>query len=388
MSDAPFDRRVVYPREKPSATDINLAQAQIDATERWVAERLYDHIQPQITFSAGSPAGVGAYTGFIGDAFRVHPTGPASMTIQMRKGLGYYVDAADAQSAIDGVVGLNDVPAMKPLVLKATKEIPVPVADPVNPRIDIVEVRVDRRRIDQSLRLVLDPATGVFTPEPLDKTLTFELEDLDYTTAGSDSTAPISYKTGTPGAVPAAPATSPGYVKVAEVRVDALAVSVPSANIVDTRPLLFPHGQARVIVRGRYTQATGTWEVTHVNAPPGIKVGSRAVGVQFQFFVFSGGGGYVHQATGFVSNTTGVSSSEQITVLSEDSDGAVDAVIQTALAAASATNGLVVNVGVGQQYDGVVLTPIHSDAATVQPLTDVVAATQWDLTMVMDLIKV
>ena len=274
MADKPFDREVINQRERPLSSDINTGWSYGDKALRY----LIDVAHRWQSVNSADPTGLTPLSGFIGDSFRVLPQSPAAMEVRITDGLGFLVDAA--QNATDigsgltpGVLGVDDDQRMHPLPLSAEQTISVPAADPVNDRIDIVEVKLDRRLQDPTSRQVLDPSTGLFSALSVNKTLAFDLAGrTGVNTGGGNSTTGIAYKTGTPAGAPVAPATSAGYVKIAEVLVDAASTTVPQNKIKDVRPILAPDGVRRISLRASAPSSLNAQpDVLDVIGPPGIR---------------------------------------------------------------------------------------------------------------------
>jgi len=166
----------------------------------------------------------------------VTPTSPESMGVNVSLGLGYQDDPSDVPSGIGGVSGLDDLSEFKPLYLTSVQTLTVPGADPTNPRVDIVEVKFNRDLGNPLSRDVLNIVTGQFVPTIVQKTLSFCLDGL----TSVNGSQPINYKTGTPAGSPTPPAVDAGYIKIAEIRVEALSTTVPATKITDFRSVLFP----------------------------------------------------------------------------------------------------------------------------------------------------
>jgi hypothetical protein len=271
MANNPWDQVILNVRERPLSTDMNQQWSQSARSLREMLKYLLG-----VRTAVANPT-LAAGEGFLGDSFRVGPESPASMNIVVRAGYGFQNNGADVPVAIGSVTGLDDRSSYKPLVLNAAQTIAVPAADPTNPRIDIVEVAYDRYTTDSSSRDVLDTGTGQFVATLVNKTLAF-LQDGRTSVNGA---AKINYKTGTPAGSPAAPSTTAGYIKIAEVLVDAAATSIAENKITDLRKLLFPNGIG--MASGRVTMpATGVSllpTLSNLQAPPGVDVIARGVSV-------------------------------------------------------------------------------------------------------------
>ncbi len=229
MSNNPFDRTIINPREKPLSEDVNIYLAQLDRALRFFAKSLF-------STTTGSPV-----SGFSQGGFRAVESGPQAMSVELKAGLGFQDLPGDTPTDIDGILGLNDLESYKPLVLTADLTIPVPTAPTApNSRIDIIEVRADRLTTDNQSRQVFDNAANAFAATPVDKTLEFLLDGTKLGTVVSpaDSTAAVSLKQGVAGTPGVAPAATSGYIKIAEIFVDGDVVLIEQADITDFRPQL------------------------------------------------------------------------------------------------------------------------------------------------------
>lgn len=230
MSTRPFDRMVLNPRERPLSGDHN---QQASNVERSLMKFILD-----LAKEWANPIAAGA--SFLADGFKVVADGPPDLFVQVTSGLGFYNDAADEPTMIGGLVGVDDLSSIKPLPLSANQIFAVPAPDPVNPRVDIIEVKTDRRLEQPDTRDILNVATGQFTATPgQNKVLAYYLDGRVGTVAfNQQSITGIGYKTGNPGA--GVPATSAGYTKICEIAVGAAVGSINNGNITDRRQFLFP----------------------------------------------------------------------------------------------------------------------------------------------------
>ncbi len=297
MADKPFDREVINQRERPLSSDVNTGWSYADQTARYVTDVLHRWRAR----NGGDPAALTPLSGFVGDSFRVIPASPAAMQVVVSSGLGYYVDAAENATDIGsgltpGVLGVDDNQRMHPLPLSAAQALNVPAADPVNPRIDIVEVKLDRRLQDPTSRQILDPATGLFSALAVNKTLAFDLDGrTGINTTGGDSTTGIAYKTGVAAGAPVAPATSTGYVKIAEVYVGAAVTTLAEGVIRDTRTPIAPDNAIRVSARAQFSTdglsvpSNAGASTIVISAPAGLKVAIIAdTAAEARLLVFGG----------------------------------------------------------------------------------------------------
>lgn len=235
MANNAFDRAVINLRERPLSSDINQAQAQLYRALVEVVDR-----QSLVGVVTGQAA-------FFGAGFQV--TGVVgAMQVRVGDGLGFFRNDADSAVAIGSVSGVDDRHRLHPLLLAAPEFINVPAADPANPRIDIVEIRTDRRLENPLSRDTLDAAVGAFTSGLVNKTLAYALDTRSTVNAAGN----LNYKTGTPAAAPVAAATTAGYYRIAEIYVNAAAPNLDrstvagnrNGQIADLRHLLWPSGEA------------------------------------------------------------------------------------------------------------------------------------------------
>lgn len=320
MSDNIFDQVALRLRQRPSSTDHNRLQSQLYRTLRAVQRMAF----------AGRTNGAAPFdndgstyrSGFVGDGFKVSPSSPPGMSVVLRAGLGWQDASGDVPTGIDSVTALDDRERYKPLVLETPPTIVVPMADATNPRIDIVEVKYDRRAGDPSSTDIFT-AVGPFqfVPTALNRVLAW-LQD---GRTSVDGAAAINYKTGAPAGSPAAPAVTAGYVKIAEVTVDAASTSVPQSKIVDLRTLVGPDGgvhtiAARLTFIGTVTGAAPAVALG-LNAPPGMCMAAHATvaaaGANYTLYFWGGAalkdytlhawnesGGPVESTTGYLTPIT------------------------------------------------------------------------------------
>lgn len=382
----PFDREVINTRERPLSSDVNLVGSYADQAVKYFLEQHYGR-----RTSTTDPTSQGAGTGFIGDALRPRAASSPAMTVELAAGLGFIDDAALIASSVGGVSGVDDLSRLRTLVLTATETLVVPAADPTNPRIDIIEVAARQDLADSTSRHILNPSTGVFAPSNVFKTLTHVLDGQTGTVAaGSDSVTPIGYKTGTPAGSPSAPATTTGYVKIAEVLVGAAVSSIDNDVIKDLRAPLWVHGMAEVIVRGRFVLSTDTITVDMVSAPPGVRVGFRSDGSDAFLYVFvDDASAYKWTTHGYVSwetSATGLITGSSYVIGQPLSGSPVAAGLQTTLGTAAISNALPLDVAVGQEFLGSTLTMRNVTAALDDTLYNKAAA-EWNITAVMKIFR-
>jgi hypothetical protein len=273
--DQPFDRTNIGLRERPSSGDFNQLQGQLYRTITHMA-RLMLSPRSSNTSSASSPR-----TGFMADGLRVVPTSPAAMTVNVTPGLGFYNDPLDMPSQLGApdLVNVNDLSQQHPLPLQNVLSFAVPAAPGApNSRIDIIEVRTDRRLEDPSTRRQLDESTRSFLDHVFFKTLVYSLDGRSGIVIDPNpSTAGISYKVGTAANPGVAPATTAGYVKIADINIGNATTSITGNGIADRRPILAPHGMIHGAIRWRqqYNAGSPTATIQSIIAPPGVDVGVK-----------------------------------------------------------------------------------------------------------------
>lgn len=360
MANGPFDRTILNVRERALSSDINQAESQLDYSLRFALQQL---LAKDSGFSSG----------FIGASYKVVPNSPAGMSVLVQPGLGLLSDPADVPAAIGGIVGLDDLSSAKPLVLNAPQQFTVPANASGNPRIDIIEVKVDRRAENPTSRLIYNAITGAFDPTSVNKTLAFSHDGrLGTVATPANSTTGIGYKTGTPAGSPVAPATSPGYLKIAEINVAAGAATITASEIVDRRAILGVGGVVQVAARYRLEWNGGAPVVSNqfYQAPGGVTVvaapDSSRRGRSFLFVI----GGFMQSVSPVVSGevhgvTLGaaetVVSRQGLTALLTTPSGVqtIDSAAQTLLA------GLGVQAAIGASYVQVQTDAQHIDAGGV-----------------------
>jgi hypothetical protein len=284
MPSNSFDRTIVNPRERPLSSDINLLQSQVDRGLRQFAFQLLASITSDADESP-FPA-----NGFMGNSFRVVPDSPISMNVLVKSGFGFQNFAAGSfaagggstsaiQSSINGIVGLDDIEQYKPMLLSSDASFAVPASPGAgNSRIDIIEVSALRFVNNPLSRDIMNTTTGVFTPNLVNKTLEWALDNhTGSITTPALSTAPLSYKIGgvfaTPTYNPAnVPPTTAGYIKIAEIFVGPAAVSIDKNVISDFRHTVAPYGSASLACRVQVGIAVPSVQMLNRQCPPGFRM--------------------------------------------------------------------------------------------------------------------
>lgn len=291
MANNPMDQMIVNARERPLSSDINQAQSQLYRSMRDYYAALFTQRASASDDSSAAPP-----TGFVGDGLKVRPTSPTGMSVRLAAGWGFRDDALDVVSDIGGVVGVDDLSRYKPLVLLAQTTfsgIPIPS---VNPRIDIIEVRQNRVAGGPLSRDILNTGTGVFDPTSVNKNLAYTLDgSTSSVVTPAASTGAMGYKRGAEAASPVAPATTSGYVKIAEIRIAPSDTVITSGMIKDLRPILFPHGIAQVagewsvVLPGGLVPGVPT--VISQITPPGVQMVMLGVlGTVTRVYIVAGAG--------------------------------------------------------------------------------------------------
>lgn len=366
MANSPFDLEIINALERPLSSDINLVSSYSALQLREFVKQFFSTrtsesndvslIQP--------PSGTAA---FFGSCFRVRGQG-VSMQVTLDPGLGFWNNGL-SETALFSISGLNDASFLKPMVLNSAMTITgISNGDAANPRIDIVEVKMTRAEIDTATRDVLVPATGVFNPSSVFKTLDYSFDGSSQViSSGGTGTSAVVYKMGVPGVSPSAPATDAGYMVIAQVRVPALATSVAANYVSDFRRLLLPNGMLNISGEWLTNGSNSTCALSKLSAPAGVQV---AIGVPsgntWTLYVVPGDASLFDSTSyNIVSNfmnwvNPGVG---QMCQLRQNTIAlaTADLTAQTAMAASSPA----LSVGIGQKYlKGFYNTPIDSNADT------------------------
>ena len=279
-----FNQPIFNTRERPMTDLLNLGVSTV--AQREMLQMLSRFRGANLTTGAGSANASGAVSpsGFYGDSFLPYLVG--SFKVGVTSGIGYYYDPTTVTSAVDGISGLDDSTSFKPIVLGSDAEFDIPLADPTNARIDIIEVRVERARTNNGGRDVLDALTGDFLPDSLATTLNWAVDGSVAVTLASASTAALSYRRGAASVSPVAPTASPGYVALAYVKVAAGATAITADDVLDWRPIDLGYNGLDIVVQATYVGgATGGLASYYVSAPPGIQVDVTDDGVNASFTV-------------------------------------------------------------------------------------------------------
>lgn len=281
MSNNPWDRTVIHTRERPLSSDINQAQSQIDRTLRFFLDELFMQ-RAGIADESADPA---ATQGFIGNSFKVKTAAPLGLNVTLRSGQGFQGNETDTPSSIGGVTSVDDLSRYKPLVVLSDVTIAVPAPDPTLDRIDIIEVAFNRRLADPTSRDILNPSTGAFEPNNVNKALAWNMEgNVGIVATPAASTTAIGYKSGNPSATPTTPPTTAGYLKIAEIVVAAGVTQINAEDIKDLRNILAPYNMRYVAAQADL----GTIALSKLIAPPGVLVSANNSGATFRLYIAAG----------------------------------------------------------------------------------------------------
>lgn len=345
MANQPFNRTIINTRERPLSSDLNRQASDSDRAIRDVLMNIYTGRGAVYPDGPGTPP-----TGFIGEAFKLRPASPASMILTIKKGMGFLYNAL-TQADINGIGGLNDLSSWKPAVLNADFPITISAAPSApNSRYDLLEVATNRLIGDSTSRDVLNPSTGVFEPNLVNKTLYWDYDGTYGTVnAPAPSTAPISLKVGVAGNPPTPPSGTAGYTPLAIVLIDSAPVSAIDSNkILDQRNMLFSGGVLSVGLRVRSLSPYTSLVLESLQAPPGIFASALWTGysggvLSYTVYVFSGNPtGFPTVVTQSVRNSFANPSSVLPTIPALVS---IDAPGQTALAGVNANPAIKVAIG-------------------------------------------
>ena len=290
MANEAFDRVLIRSKERPLSSDINTLQSQMDRALREVALQLFTARAAGGTETPGTTP-----SGFIGGGLKVRASATPGLSIRVAAGLGFLYAPGDLQTALDGVLGADDLSKYKPLPLLVETTISgITAGPPTGFRYDIVEARVNRVAGNPLSRDTLDTVTGLFVSGNVNKTLAFTLDgSTGVVTDPAASTAALSYKMGINNG--AEPSVTAGYVKLATIYSlnGNMVGSITRANIIDRRDVLVPYGMMPFsasfsVPSGASAPPTSVL----LDAPPGIEcvVVKDAAPSQGRFTVYLVGG--------------------------------------------------------------------------------------------------
>jgi hypothetical protein len=352
MANAPFDRVNIGFREKPVSDDHNRAASQDARTLAYLVGRLLGGR------ASDASEALALRDAFHGTGLAIAASSPVALNVRVTAGLGWHYLPSDIPSDIGSpdLLGVDDLAELKPIYLAADHVFAAPTA-PAGPntRIDIVEVEASRALIDSETRRQFNDATGSFDPHAFYKTLSFALDGLVGTVnAPAESTAPLSYKVGVAANPGLVPATSAGYLKLAEVLIGSAVTTIGQGDIIDRRRLLGPGGVVRCGVSFRLEWNGGAPIVTILRStmPPGVRFGvAGQAAARAQARIYIAAGEIVHavsisrvRARTFVASGVQMIGTVELPILvSGDYVQTVDSSLKAA--AAASTPALLVGVG-------------------------------------------
>ena len=333
MSGKAFDRVVINPRERPLSTDINTAQSQLDRTLREVLRTML--LCRATALSDGNAAPI---SGFFGEGLKARPVAPVAMQVRVPAGLGFLNNPSGTLPSIGGISGVDDLAVYAPLILNADATFNVAAAPSApNTRIDIIEVALNRRLTDTASRDVLNTVSGAFEPQSVQKTLGWDLDaSVGVVSAPSNSTAALSYKVGVAANPGVAPATSPGYLKIAEILVGSSVSSIDADVIRDLRKMLYADGMGHVAFNlSSSSVGTPTQTLSDVVAPPGVvvaAVGASITNAEANVYIIGGDMTSVVNPIAAACNRNALTSVQAVTSIVT-----IDSTIKAALLGANAS---------------------------------------------------
>lgn len=264
MADKPFDRTIINVRERPSSSDVN---GGISALQRGVITWLAEHFmrRPENQFDPAAAA-MSFQDGFFGQAYMPFVDAGA---FKLKPGFAIQFSATQ-QTSLNGASRVDDLSSFKLLATEGMTLTP-PMADPFQARVDLLEVRFNHAIGDPSSRDIMDPVTGAFLPNLVNKTVSHLTESGNITINGAGV---LNWKTGTPGDGDNCPALSAGYLPVAQVyRPANSGTTITEQDPCDIRPCIL--GTSHLGHFSFEIDATGggaspiSFSVVHANHPPG-----------------------------------------------------------------------------------------------------------------------
>lgn len=252
-----FKRKIIPVRQRPISADLNELQEQMLESARLVATSIHGTAgAPLPADSADNRTSYNVPHAFQGGSFLVVPDPAATpFGVMLQPGYGYSAFSPATVTSYDSANGLDydGTNNWAPVVLSAYQTgytVPAPPASG-SARIDIIEVKASYLASNPQTVGIFNTATEVFDPATRNKDFTWDLLGRTGTvTSPANSTSPISYKVGVEAVgditVPTVPATTSGYVKVAQINVIGGSTSIDRSNIIDLRRPPLPNGMLTV----------------------------------------------------------------------------------------------------------------------------------------------
>lgn len=292
MANNPFDQRIINQLERPTSSDLNIAQGQINANVRAFARSLFQSTQSAWGTGTGP-------SGAIGNSFLIRAASvPSLTTVTMTRGVGFAAYADTVQN-LDGITGLNtnfDYPVIY------TEDRELDLSGAANPsagtcRRDVIAIRAigqsEQGLADQGDTDIYEPLLEAFQSASRYKTLTANLKDQLITVLDNTlpTTQPIVCIKGAERAysvpddllnAPITAATVTGYINIAVINRYAGQTEITESDIVDYRLIVAPGGQLTITGSANMgasgnTPGAALSNVT-IKAPPGIKAAIYKLG--------------------------------------------------------------------------------------------------------------
>lgn len=233
MANQPFDQTIINALERPTSSDLNQAQGQAHADVRMLASKLFQVV--------GTTEG---QEGFVGDSFKVVPTSPASMNVQITNGIGF--QNGSTETDIGGIAGLTDAYPYKALTI-SNRIVPIAALPSAGEyRYDLIQVRVPtntERLANQQSKDIYNPTLNSFNATNVYKTLSSDLTGATIETILYNGTPSgnyqIVYKKGEPAtSSPTPPSADAGYLPLAYILVNYATTAISTTQITDLRAIL------------------------------------------------------------------------------------------------------------------------------------------------------
>lgn len=284
MANKPFDQRVIYLLERPTSSDLNIAQSQLNLGVRAFARQL---MMQNPAFLA---------TGSVGESFFVEAAGGRDVLINRGIGFNYASENAGLDQNIGGVTGLSDTLDYRMVTLQTEGGVrfTIPDAPPAGQcRRDLIAILCTRASASQLKDAestdIYNPPSSSFGPDFRNKTLSYDLtgavpQVLNYTDSFNIFTDSVVYVTGQvvtytgPDSLLNAPRPNAPirYLNIGVINVVGGQPSITASDIVDFRRLVSPQGN--LVVNGSATIGSsgignrgGRLEEITLKTPPGIR---------------------------------------------------------------------------------------------------------------------
>lgn len=270
MANKAFDTTIIRPQQQPLSSDIDALQSQLNAAIR-------DMVGVQYAFRSG----------FWGNSFTAQ-TISGVVGVELFPGMGLQFDDSTVPDlGIDGVAGLNDLSAYKPLLLSTSRQFTTTDTSLGNCRRDRLMVKYNRQLMDYDARYQLSGTPPVFSPLPVYNTVTFDVSNpavasVAYLTASAPLASGYTfvYRKGNEVAYTnedsflsaPIPAEDAGYLTVAVLNIGSGITEIVPSRIVDYRPLLLPNGCTSMATSLQIMQGLAMFANLRSVVPPSCQV--------------------------------------------------------------------------------------------------------------------